>query len=92
MMAHNARELCMGDLCGREDIKPHMIVLYHPESHRRAERAIGVLTGAVRAMLRDSGLPDSLCVETFCTAAYVHNRTLTKVLDLIVRDSLRDRA
>ena len=83
VMTDNARELCMGemrDLCVQEGIKLHTSVPYHPASNGVAERAIGVLTNAVRAMLRDSGLPGSLWAEAFITAAYVHNRTPTKVL------------
>ena len=79
----NARELCMGEmreLCVREGIKLHTTVPYHPASNGIAERAIGVLTNAVRAMLRDSGLAGSLWGEAYMSAAYVHNRTPTNVL------------
>ena len=84
VMTDNARELCMGemrDLCDREGTKFHTTVSYHVASNEVAERAIGVLTGAVWAILRDSGLPGSLWAEAFNTAAYVHNRTPTRVLE-----------
>ena len=83
VMTDDARELCMGemrDLCDWEGIKLHTIVPYHPASNGAAERAIGVLTGAVRAILYGSGLPGSMWAEAFNTAAYVHNRMPTRVL------------
>ena len=83
VMMDNAQELCMGemwDLCVQEGIKLHTSVPYHPVSNGIAKRAIRVLTNMVQAMLRDSGLPGSLWAEAFITAAYVHNRTLMKVL------------
>jgi len=46
-----------------------------------AERTIGVLSNAARAMLYDSALPDSLWAEAFNTATYVHNRAPTRALD-----------
>ena len=45
-----------------------------------AERAIGVLTNAMRATVGDSGLPDIQRAEAFNTATYVHNRTPTRAL------------
>jgi len=84
ILTDNARELSMGemrDICEQEGIKLHTTVPYHPASNGVAERTIGVLTGAVRAMLKDSGLPDSLWAEAFVTAAYVHNRTPTRALE-----------
>ena len=83
VMTDNARELSMGemrDICGQDGIKLHTTVPYHPASNGVAERTIGVLTGAVRVMLRDSDLPDTLWAEAFVTTAYVHNRTPTKAL------------
>ena len=68
VMTDNARELCMGemkDICIREGIKLHTSVRYSPESNGVAERTIGVLTNAVRAMLHDSGLPKFLWAEAF---------------------------
>ena len=59
VMTDNARELSMGevrDICERDGIKLHTTVPYHPASNGVAERTIGVLTNAVRAMLYDSGL------------------------------------
>jgi transposase InsO family protein len=84
VMTDNMRELAMGEVrevCERDGIKLHMTVPYHPVSNGVAEQTIGVLTGAVRAMLHDSGLPDSLWAETFSTAVYVHNRMPMKTLD-----------
>jgi len=83
VMTDNARELSMGEMrniCEREGIKLHTTIPRHPASNGVAGRTIGVLTGAVRAMLRDSGLSDMLWAEAFVTAAYVHNRTPTRVL------------
>jgi len=62
-MTDNARELSMGemcDICERDSIKLHTTVPYHPASNGVAERAIGVLTATVRAMLHDIGLPKKL--------------------------------
>jgi len=83
ILMDNVRELLMGemrDICERDGIKLHTTVPYHPASNGVAERTIGVLTSAVQAMLKDSGLPDSLWAEAFVTAAYVHNRTLMRAL------------
>ena len=58
VMTDNARELSMGemrDICERDSIKLHSTVPYHPVLNRVAERAIGVLTTAARAMLHDAG-------------------------------------
>ena len=83
VMKDNARELCMGEMkeiCEKECIKLHTSVRYSPESNSVAERTIGVLTNAVRAMLHDSRLPKFLWAEAFNAATYVHNRTLMKAL------------
>jgi len=83
VMTDNARELSMGEMrniCEREGIKLYTTIPHHPASNGVAGRTIGVLTGVVRAMLRDSGLSDTLWAEAFVTAAYVHNRTPTRVL------------
>ena len=83
VMTDNAREVSMGEMrniCEREDTKLHTTVPHHPASNGVAGRTIGVLTGAVQAMLRDSDLSDTLWAEAFVTAAYVHNRTPTRVL------------
>ena len=66
IMTDNARELCMGEMKvirEQEGTKLHMSVRYSPESNGVAERTIGVLTNAVRAMLHDSGHPKSLWAE-----------------------------
>ena len=84
VITDNARELSMGevrDICERDGIKLHTTVPYHPASNGVAGRTIGVLTNAVRAMLHDSGLPNSLWAEAFNTATYLHNRTPTRALD-----------
>ena len=84
IMTGNTRELCMGemgDLCDREGFKLHTTVPYHPALNGVVRRAIGMLTGAVRAILRASGLPGSLWADAFNTAAHVHNRTPTRVLE-----------
>ena len=62
IMTDNTRELSMGEMrefC-EEGIKLHTTVPYHPASNGVAERTIGILTNAARAMLHDSGLPRSL--------------------------------
>ena len=54
IMTDNPRELCMGDMrfiCEKEGIKLQTSVRYSPKSNGVAERTIGVLTNAVRAML-----------------------------------------
>ena len=82
-MIDNARELCMGEMmeiCEESGIKPNTSVRYSPESNGVAERTIGVLTSAVRAMLHDSGLPNFLWAESVSTATDVHNRMPTKGL------------
>jgi hypothetical protein len=84
VMTDNAGELSKGEMhkiCEEEGIRLSTMVPYHPASNRVAERTIGVLTGAVQAMLHDTGLPKFLWAEVFSTAAtYVHNRTPTKAL------------
>jgi len=59
VMTDNTHKLSMGDMrdiCKRDGIKLHTTVPYHPASNSVAERTIGTLTSAVRAMLRDSDL------------------------------------
>ena len=62
IMTDNARELCMKDMkdmkdiCEQESIKLHTSARYSPESNGVAERTIGVLTNAARAILHDYGL------------------------------------
>jgi transposase InsO family protein len=83
VMTDNAGELSKGEMrkiCEEEGIRLSTTVPYHPASNGVAERTIGVLTGAVRAMLHDAGHPKFLWAETFSTAAYVHNRTPAKAL------------
>ena len=70
----------MREICERDGIKLHTLVRYSLESNGVAERTIGVLTKAVRAMLHDSGLPKFLWAEAFNTATYVHNRTPMRAL------------
>ena len=53
----------------------------HPASNSVAERTIGTLTNAVRAMLHNVALLELLWAEAFCTAMNVRNRTPTKALD-----------
>ena len=84
VMTDNARELCMGtmkEICNKSGIMINTSVRYSPKSNGVAERTIGVLTGSVRAMLHDSGLPKFLWAEAFNTATYVHNRMPTKALE-----------
>lgn len=57
------------------------MVPYHPASNGVAERMIGVLTSAARAMLHDAGLPKSLWAEAYNTATFVRNRSLTAALE-----------
>jgi hypothetical protein len=74
VMTDNARELCMGEMktiCEESGIQLNTSVRYSPESNGVAERTIGVLTGAVRAMLHDSGLPKFLWAEAFSAVTYV---------------------
>ena len=83
VMTDHARELSMGEtrqFCEQEGIKLHTSVRYSPESNGVAERTIGVLTNAVRAMLHNSGLPMFLWAEAYNTATDLHNRTPTRVL------------
>jgi len=50
----HARELLMGevrDICEHDGIKLDTTVSYHPTSNGVAERTVGVLTNAARAML-----------------------------------------
>ena len=79
-MTDNAHELCMGEVKEKEGIRLHTSVRYSPESNGVAERTIGVLTSATRAMLHDSGLPKFLWAEAFSAATYVHNRTPRRAL------------
>jgi hypothetical protein len=84
VMTDNAHELSMGEMrtfCETEGIRISTTVPYHPASNGIAKRMIGVLTGAVWAMLHDSGLPKSLWAKAFNTATYMRNRVLTGVLD-----------
>ena len=83
VMMDNARKLSMGEmceLCKCKGIRLNTTVPYHPVSNGVAERAIGVLTNIMRAMLHDSGLPKCLWAEVFSTVTYVHNRTPMKAL------------
>ena len=64
----------------QEGNKLHTSVRYSLESNGVAERTIGVHTNAVRAMLHDSSLPNSLCAKAFNTVTYVHNRTPMRAL------------
>jgi len=61
----------------QEGIKLHTSVRYSPKSNGVPERMIGVLMNAVRAMVRNSGLPQVIWAETYNCA---HNRTPTRVL------------
>jgi len=70
----------MRQTCKQEGIRPHTSVLYSPESNGVAERTIGLLMNAVRAMPHDSGLPHVLCAEAYNAARCAHNRTPTRVL------------
>jgi transposase InsO family protein len=84
VMTDNVGKLSKGEMrkiCDEEGIRLSTTVPYHPASNGVAEWTIGVLTGMVRAMLCDSGLPKVLWAEAFATATYVHNRTPTKALD-----------
>jgi transposase InsO family protein len=84
VMTDNAHKLSMGEMrtfCKTKGIRISTTVPYHPVSNGVTERMIGVLTGAVRAMLHDSGLPKSLWAEAFNTVTYVRNRVLTGALD-----------
>jgi len=84
VMTDNARELSMGemgDICECDGVKLHTTVSYHPASNGVAERATGVLTTTVCAVLRDASLPKKLWAEAFSTATYLRNRTPTRVLD-----------
>ena len=83
VMMDNAHKLSMGEmheLCERKGIRLNTTVPYHPALNGVAERAIGVLTNIVRAMLHDSGLLKCLWAEAFSTVTYMHNRTPTKAL------------
>jgi transposase InsO family protein len=54
VMTDNSGELSKGEMrktCEEEGIRLSTTVPYHPASSEIAERTIGVLTGAVRAML-----------------------------------------
>lgn len=53
---------------------------YTPQQNGPAERAGGLLTQFARALKIDSGLPDSLWVELYLTAAHIINLTPTKSL------------
>ena len=53
----------------------------HPASNSVAERTIGTLTNAVRAMLHNVALLELLWAEAFWTAMNVRNRTPIKALD-----------
>ena len=84
VMTDNTRELTMGEIwevCEHNGTKLYMTVLYHPVSNGVTEWMISVLTGAIRATLHDSGLPDSLWAEAFSTAVYVHNTMPMKMLE-----------
>jgi hypothetical protein len=83
VMTDNASKLSKGKMhkiCKEEGNWLSTTVPYHPVSNRIAEQMIGVLTGMVRAMLHDSGLPKFLWAEVFSTATYIHNRTPMKAL------------
>jgi len=74
VMTDNACKLCMGEMlrfCEEEGIKINTMVPYHPASNGVAERTIGVLTSAVRAMLHDMGLPKNLWAEAYNTVTHV---------------------
>jgi len=63
VMTGNARELSMGEMrqtCEQEGIKLYTSVRYSPELNGAAERTIGVLNNAVRAMPHDSSLPSPM--------------------------------
>jgi hypothetical protein len=56
-------------------------VPYSPASNGVAERMVGVMMNAVRAMLHDTGLPPRFWAEAAATFMYLRNCTPTKTND-----------
>jgi hypothetical protein len=78
-MFDNAKELVAGRMKEFSDKHSRIIssVPYSPSSNGIAERLVGVATNGARAMLRDSGLRQRLCVEAMTTFMHLWNRTPT---------------
>lgn len=63
-----------------EGIQRHLTVEYTPQQNGVAERANRTLVEMARCMLMSSNLPESLWGEAINTAAYLRNRSPTKLL------------
>ena len=64
-----------------EGIRHECTIPKTPEQNGVAERLNRTLLETVRSMLIDSKLPHKFWAEALCTAAYLRNRSPTKVIE-----------
>ena len=69
------------DFCQKAGIKRELTIPYNPQHNGVAERQIGTVCEASRAMMCDQDLPASLWAKVVGTVVYVQNRCHHAILD-----------